>query len=95
MGDDDLEQLKMADAAGDIALRFFDVQGRIVNENLNERVVGLALEDFRDKKYNIAIAVGERKAAGILGALRGDYVNVLYTDEKTARKVMSLVREGQ
>ena len=53
------------------------------------------MEDFRDKKYNIAIAVGERKAAGILGALRGDYVNVLYTDEKTARKVMSLVREGQ
>lgn len=86
---------RIVDAVGDIALRFFDVQGNIANENLNERVVGLALEDFKDKKYNIAIAVGERKAAGILGALRGGYVNVLYTDEKTAKKVLSLVRESQ
>lgn len=95
LNDNDLDQLKKADAAGDIALRFFDIHGNIANEGLNERVVGLALEDFRDKKYNIAIAVGERKAVGILGALRGGYVNVLYTDEKTARKVLSLVRESQ
>ena len=95
LDDDDFEQLKKADAAGDIALRFFDVQGNIANESLNERVVGLALEDFKDKKYNIAIAVGERKAVGILGALRGGYVNVLYTDEKTARKVLARVRENQ
>lgn len=95
LDDNDFEQLKKADAAGDIALRFFDIQGNIANENLNERVVGLALEDFKDKKYNIAITVGERKAVGILGALRGGYVNVLYTDEKTARKVLSMVREGQ
>lgn len=95
LDDDDFEQLKKADAAGDIALRFFDVQGNIANESLNERVVGLALEDFKDKKYNIAIAVGERKAVGILGALRGGYVNVLYTDEKTARKVLAMVRESQ
>lgn len=95
LDDNDFEQLKKADAAGDIALRFFDIQGNIANENLNERVVGLALEDFKDKKYNIAVTVGERKAVGILGALRGGYVNVLYTDEKTARKVLSMVREGQ
>lgn len=95
LDDNDFDQLKKADAAGDIALRFFDIQGRIANENLNERVVGLALEDLKDKKYNIAIVVGERKAVGILGALRGGYVNVLYTDEKTARKVLSLVRENQ
>lgn len=95
LDDDDFEQLKKADAAGDIALRFFDVQGNIANESLNERVVGLALEDFKDKKYNIAIAVGERKTVGILGALRGGYVNVLYTDEKTARKVLAMVRENQ
>lgn len=95
LDDNDFDQLKKADAAGDIALRFFDIQGRIANENLNERVVGLALEDLKDKKYNIAVVVGERKAVGILGALRGGYVNVLYTDEKTARKVLSLVRENQ
>ena len=95
LNDEEFDQLKEAKAAGDIALRFFDVHGNIANKNLNDRVVGLALEDLKDKKYNIAIAVGERKAAGILGALRGGYVNVLYTDERTARKVLSMVRNGE
>lgn len=95
LDDEAYEQLEAAEAVGDIALRFFDIEGKIANQNLDERVVGLALDDLKDKKYNIAIAVGESKANGIIGALRGGYINVLYTDEKTARKILSMVRDGQ
>lgn len=85
------EQLKKAEAVGDIALRFFNIKGEIANETLNERVVGLELEDLRNKKYNIGIAVGKNKVNGIIGALHGGYVNVLYTDETTARMVLEKI----
>lgn len=84
----DYNQLEEALAVGDIASRFFRVEGAIANENLNERVVGLELEELKSKEYNIAIAVGVHKADAILGALSGKYMNVLYTDEKTAREVL-------
>lgn len=75
-------------AVGDIASRFFNQHGEIASQSLNERVVGLDLEDLKEKRYNIAIAVGIQKADAILGALSGGYMNVLYTDEKTAREVL-------
>jgi DNA-binding transcriptional regulator LsrR (DeoR family) len=38
----------------------------------------------------IGVAGGEAKAEAILGALRGGHVNVLVTDDVTARKVLAL-----
>lgn len=84
----DYNQLEEAAAVGDIASRFFRVEGTIANESLNERVVGLELDELKSKEFNIAIAVGIQKVDAILGALAGGYMNVLYTDEKTAREVL-------
>lgn len=80
--------LKEDDAVGDIASRFITEEGKIANEELNGRVVGLDLEALKKKEYNVGVAVGLEKVDAILGALRGGYVNVLYTDEKTARELV-------
>lgn len=86
--DEDYQLLEEKKAVGDIASRFFRIDGTIADNSLNERVVGLELDNLKEKKYNIGIAVGTQKVDAILGALAGGYMNVLYTDEKTAREVL-------
>ncbi|OCA84561.1 RNA polymerase subunit sigma-70 [Bacillus sp. FJAT-27225] len=72
-------------AAGDICSRFFDSEGKIVNESLNERTLGINLEDLKSKEYSILVAGGQNKVEGIFGALNGHYANVLITDQYTAQ----------
>lgn len=80
----DLESL-YGKAVGDICSRFFDEEGNICNESLNERTLGVALEDLRQKEHSILVAGGPNKIDGIFGALQGRYANVLVTDQFTAQ----------
>jgi deoxyribonucleoside regulator len=82
--DSDLESLYGA-AVGDICSRFFNEQGEICNESLNERTLGVGLDDLRKKERSILVAGGPNKINGIYGALRGQYANVLVTDQFTAQ----------
>lgn len=72
-------------AVGDICSRFFDKDGEVCNESLNERTLGVKLEDLRDKEYSILVAGGPNKIEGIYGALKGNYANVLITDQFSAK----------
>ncbi|MBZ4663540.1 MAG: transcriptional regulator, DeoR family [Caloramator sp.] len=77
-------------SVGCIYARLFDVNGNEIDADINKKVIGLDLEDFRKVKYTIGVVSGKFKAKAILGALRGQYINVLITDEATALKVLSL-----
>ncbi len=72
-------------AVGDICSRFFNKDGEVCNESLNERTLGVKLEDLRQKEYSILVAGGPNKIEGIYGALKGEYANVLITDQFTAK----------
>jgi deoxyribonucleoside regulator len=72
-------------AVGDICSRFFDKNGDICNESLNERTLGVNLNDLRQKEYSVLVAGGPNKIEGIYGALKGQYANVLITDQFTAQ----------
>ncbi|MEH7335718.1 sugar-binding transcriptional regulator [Neobacillus drentensis] len=80
----DLESL-YGTAVGDICSRFFDKDGRICNESLNQRTLGVNLNDLRAKEHSILVAGGPNKIDGIYGALKGGYANVLVTDQFTAQ----------
>nr|WP_309868037.1 sugar-binding transcriptional regulator [Bacillus sp. SLBN-46] len=80
----DLESL-YGKAVGDICSRFFDKNGEICNESLNERTLGVNLDELRKKEYSILVAGGPNKIDGIYGALKGKYANVLITDQFTAK----------
>ncbi|WP_430114289.1 sugar-binding transcriptional regulator [Neobacillus rhizosphaerae] len=80
----DLESL-YGKAVGDICSRFFDMNGEICNDSLNERTLGVNLDDLRKKEYSILVAGGPNKIDGIYGALKGKYANVLITDQFTAK----------
>jgi deoxyribonucleoside regulator len=80
----DLKFLKH-DAVGDICSRFFDQNGVICNKDLNERTLGIDLEELKTKEHSILVAGGADKINGIYGALAGNYANTLITDQFTAR----------
>lgn len=85
-----MDELAAKGAVGDIALRFFDINGQLVSTALAERLTGLDIEDLARIRPVIAVAGGVDKVQAILGALRGRRVNVLITDEQTMRSVLAL-----
>jgi deoxyribonucleoside regulator len=74
--------------AGDICSRYIDVEGNICAEELNQRTIGIDLEDLKRKEQSILVAGGSKKVDGIYGALRGRYTNVLITDQFTAKYLL-------
>jgi len=75
-------------AAGDICSRYINTAGCICSEELNQRTIGISLEELKQKEQSILVAGGVKKLDGIYGALRGGYTNVLITDQFTAKYLL-------
>jgi deoxyribonucleoside regulator len=92
MGESLFQRLEEWNAVGDLCGRFFDVDGKQCCPETG--VIGISLEQLRTLNRVVGIAGGEEKAAAILSALRGSYVNVLITDTVTARAVLEMHESG-
>lgn len=80
----ELNLLRQHGAVGDVCLRFFDQMGQPVVTPLDERVMGMSLEQLKRAERSVGIAGGRRKHRAIRGALAGGWINVLITDRFTA-----------
>lgn len=85
--DSDLEIIREK-AAGDICSRYIDITGNICSTLMNQRTIGISLDELKRKDQSILVAGGAKKVDGIYGALRGGYTNVLITDQFTARYLL-------
>lgn len=65
----ELDLLREQGAAGDICLRFFNPEGQPVITPLNERVIGMRLEQLQHVPRSVAIAGGKRRLQALHGAL--------------------------
>ncbi len=83
-----LDELKTAGAVGDISLRFFDEQGRFIRHPINDRVIGLEVNNIRKIPRVVALAGGSEKTQAVRGALKSGLIDVLITDEKTGKKLL-------
>ncbi|MGR4843070.1 sugar-binding transcriptional regulator [Rhizobium sp. LARHSG275] len=83
----ELSDLAEAGAVGDISLRFFDKNGKPVKTPLDDRVIGLPLEDLERVDRVIALAGGSKKTDAIAGALRVGVIDMLVTDKFTAQRL--------
>ncbi|MCB0070719.1 MAG: sugar-binding transcriptional regulator [Caldilineaceae bacterium] len=88
----DLSQLRHVGAVGEMVGRFFDASGHHEGIELNQRIVGIELEDLQRIPQVLAIARGITKAQAIHAALIAGYLTVLATDDVTARAVLALSR---
>ncbi len=87
---EELNILRAAGAVGDICLRFFDAAGTPVATPLNDRVIGIRLDQLQHIKRVVGIAGGKQKLSAIHGALLGCYINVLITDRFTAEQLLQM-----
>ena len=84
----ELAELTEAGAVGDMSLRFFDANGTIIKTPLDERVIGLSLEELSDVERVIALAGGNSKTEAIHGALKTKCIDILITDNFTAERLL-------
>ncbi len=83
-----MAELRQKGAVGDLLGRFFDINGKPVEDDINDRVVGLSLEEIGRIDLSVAVAGGPSKVRPILGALRGKHINTLITDEVTSKAIL-------
>ena len=82
--------LKEKNYVGDICSRYFKKDGSYSDKSLYDRVIGISLEEIKDKKHSIGIVIGQQRTYALLGALNGGYINTLFTDELVARDILSM-----
>ena len=75
-------------AVGDILSHFMDKNGDLVAMDQEDRLMSTSLEDLRKLENVVGVAGGPSKLDAILAALRGGYLDVLITDEETARSLL-------
>lgn len=83
----EMSMLYDAGAVGEISFRFYDTGGHEVVTPLNDRVIGISLEDLRSADRVMALAGGKSKTDAIAGALRTGVIDVLVTDRFTAARL--------
>jgi deoxyribonucleoside regulator len=87
-------RLQKLGGVGDICSRYFDAQGNLVDQDMDDRTIGISLDRLGSKKYAIAVAGGPDKIDAIRGALARHYCNVLVTDEATANQLLATLAVG-
>ncbi|MGE8203736.1 sugar-binding transcriptional regulator [Heyndrickxia sp. NPDC080065] len=90
LNDEDIEEFRKAGVVGDISSRFLDVTGHPINHKINDKVIGITLEDLKQIQTVVGVAEGINKKESILGALKGNYLDVLIIDEPTASALLAL-----
>jgi len=85
---EDFEYLKGLGAVGDVNLIFVDNKGKHVPNRIDERIVRIPLKRLKQIKNVIGVAFGKRKMEILLAALRGQIINILFTDKETAKDII-------
>jgi len=84
----EVEELTALGVVGDMALQFFDREGRKVAHPIHDRIVGTDLETIKGIGRVIGVAGGKEKVTVIRAALCGGLINVLVTDDQTASRLL-------
>lgn len=84
-----LAGLRRLGAVGDVCGHLFTVDGELVDAELSRRVIAIDVTALRRIPRVVGVAAGAAKAEAVLGALRAHLVNVLITDDATARAVLA------
>jgi DNA-binding transcriptional regulator LsrR (DeoR family) len=83
------DELRAQGAVGDVLGIVIDADGRPIDHPINERVIGITLEDLVGVDNVILAAGGPHKVAVIRALLGLGLVDTLVTDEATATAIMA------
>ena len=86
--EEDFNYLEKLGIIGDVNLIFIDSTGRHIHNSLDDRIVRAPLEKLKKIKNVIGVSFGNTKVDVIKAAILGRIINILITDERTARKIL-------
>ncbi len=84
-----ITELVRKGAVGDIVGRYIDSNGNIVDPELDERTLGIRLEQLRRAKIAVAVISGSTKHAIARAVVGSGLCTVLVTDEDTALALLA------
>lgn len=84
------QALRTAGAVGEINGNYYDVEGRPIRSTVQDRLIGLTLEELQRVPLVIAVASEPGKGLAVLGALRSGVVRALITECRGALEVLRL-----
>lgn len=93
MQPEDLKKLQDKNVVGDIALRFFDKEGKECQTDVKDRMISIDFEKFKKIETKISIASGTEKAYTVFSALKGGLIDVLIVDYELGNEILRLKQE--
>lgn len=83
-------EYRQSGVVGDICIRFFGADGRLIPTDLDDRIIGPTLGEMSSIKCVVGIAGGLSKQQAIKGALRTGVLNAIVTDSESAEFALSV-----
>ena len=92
---DDLSWYVDQGAVGIICGRFIDKNGDQVVGPLNERMIGVELDQLKSVETGVTVVYGRHKLEATAAAIRGGYTTHLVVDEPTGIELLEICRNDQ
>ncbi len=89
LSEGELATLVERGAVGDVVGRYIDASGAVVDDSLDQRTVGLTLDELRGAAIGIAVISGRTKRDVARAVVTSGLCTVIVTDEDTARYILS------
>jgi len=90
---EEVKLLRKSGAVGELCGRFFNRFGQECETEFRDRMVGIHLDELREKRDVVAVTIGKARAEAICAALQGGLIKSLIMDEAGARAVLALAQE--
>lgn len=88
ISEEDRLSLVAGGAVGDVLYNYFDIEGRLIDHPINQRVMSAPIETMQAAPVRVLTSGGPTKIDTIIGAMRLLKPTVFITDEITAAKVL-------
>lgn len=75
-------------AVGDICSRFFDANASVAVQSVDERTVGITMEDLAQRPVRLLVAGGLHKVRALKVALKAGMATHLVTDQACAERLL-------
>jgi DNA-binding transcriptional regulator LsrR (DeoR family) len=90
---EEILDIQKTGAVGDVCGRFFSIEGEIIPEIFQDRMIGISLDDLLKSPVRMGVAGGAAKLNPIIGALRSGLINILISDAATITEVLNRTKQ--
>lgn len=84
---EEFNYLSSLGVVGDVNLIFINEDGEHIKSKIDDRIIRISANKIKKIKNKIGVGFGDKKVKVIEGALKGKFINILLTDEDTAKSI--------